>query len=86
MIMAVAENASQNFENTTNVVSLVLVLMVGMMANGLVGMSDMRDLKELLSKLNTLAEEFVPPSVANNHGYFGAGGVGYAYNGGNYLL
>nr|POE99853.1 hypothetical protein CFP56_35499 [Quercus suber] len=28
MIMAVAENASQNFENTTNVVSLVLVLMV----------------------------------------------------------
>ncbi|XP_030934292.1 polyadenylate-binding protein-interacting protein 12-like isoform X1 [Quercus lobata] len=43
-------------------------------------MSDMRDLEELLSKLNPLAEEFVPPSLANNHGYFGAGGFGYANN------
>nr|XP_023905606.1 polyadenylate-binding protein-interacting protein 11-like [Quercus suber] len=50
------------------------------MANVLVGMSDMRDLEELLSKLNPLAEEFVPPSLANNHGYFGASGVGYANN------
>ncbi|KAH7664662.1 Splicing factor 3b subunit 4 protein [Dioscorea alata] len=27
---------------------------------------DMRDLEELLSKLNPMAEEFVPPSLANN--------------------
>nr|XP_023910905.1 uncharacterized protein LOC112022525 [Quercus suber] len=148
MIMAVVENASQNFENTTNVVLLEgsnaenhlekskprndfvenksdqkdkpvatnfsvdtgnykaqmgqmangfdsngvksqqmgLVKSTGVgfdggyeMANGLVGMSDMRDLEELLSK-NTLAKEFVPPSPTNNHGYFGAGGVGYANN------
>lgn len=160
--MAVAENASQNFENTTTVVSsegsnaendlekskprndfvenksdqkekpaatnfsvdtgnykaqmgqmangfdsngvksqqMGLVKSTGVgsdggyeMANGLVvrngedesenfkrEMSDMRDLEELLSKLNPLAEEFVPPSLANNHGYFGAGGFGYANN------
>ncbi|XP_062147732.1 polyadenylate-binding protein-interacting protein 12-like [Alnus glutinosa] len=40
---------------------------------------DMRDLEELLSKLNPMAEEFVPPSLANNHGYFDGGVVGFGY-------
>ncbi|KAM0946731.1 putative RNA recognition motif domain, ataxin-2, RNA-binding domain superfamily [Dioscorea sansibarensis] len=35
---------------------------------------DMRDLEELLSKLNPMAEEFVPPSLANNQQ--GPGGLG----------
>ncbi|XP_077234163.1 polyadenylate-binding protein-interacting protein 12-like [Tasmannia lanceolata] len=41
--------------------------------NGNVGegfKQDMRDLEELLSKLNPMAEEFVPPSLAN-HGFGG---------------
>ncbi|KAM0981979.1 hypothetical protein ACFX13_015289 [Malus domestica] len=29
---------------------------------------DMRELRELFSKLNPMAEEFVPPSLANGHG------------------
>lgn len=37
---------------------------------------DMRDLEELFSKLNPLAEEFVPPSLANN---------GLNFNGGFYI-
>ncbi|KAJ7959424.1 Polyadenylate-binding protein [Quillaja saponaria] len=41
---------------------------------------DMRDLEELLSKLNPMAEEFVPPSLAKNQGYFGGGGFGFANN------
>ena len=42
---------------------------------------DMRDLAELLSKLNPMAEEFVPPSLAKNHGIMaGGGGFGYANN------
>ncbi|KAI4338037.1 hypothetical protein L6164_016392 [Bauhinia variegata] len=41
---------------------------------------DMRDLEELLSKLNPMAEEFVPPSLTNNHGYLGGGGFGFANN------
>ncbi|KAL5737076.1 hypothetical protein ACOSQ2_031864 [Xanthoceras sorbifolium] len=48
---------------------------------------EMRDLVEMLSKLNPLAEEFVPPSIANGHnnfnlnsGYFGGNGFGYANN------
>ena len=42
---------------------------------------DMRDLAELLSKLNPMAEEFVPPSLAKNHGYLpGGGGLGYTNN------
>ncbi|KAL5539136.1 hypothetical protein UlMin_024244 [Ulmus minor] len=41
---------------------------------------DIRDLEELLSKLNPMAEEFVPPSLAKSHGYpFGAP-FGYANN------
>jgi RNA recognition motif-containing protein len=150
VIMAVAENASQNFENTTTVVSSSdsnaendlenskprndsmenktdqkgttfsvatgnYKAQVGQMANGFDSngvksnqmglvksagpgsdggyqmsgdesfkreMSDMRDLEELLSKLNPMAEEFVPPSLANNQGYFGgsAGGFGFTNN------
>lgn len=39
---------------------------------------DMRDLEELLSKLNPMAEEFVPPSLAKTFsGYFGGAGLGY---------
>ncbi|CAL0305391.1 unnamed protein product [Lupinus luteus] len=44
---------------------------------------DMRDLEEFLSKLNPMAEEFVPPSLANNLGYLagpGAAGFGYPNN------
>ena len=41
---------------------------------------DMRDLEELLSKLNPMAEEFVPSSIMNNHGYLGGGGFGYPNN------
>ncbi|KAJ7965261.1 Polyadenylate-binding protein [Quillaja saponaria] len=41
---------------------------------------DMRDLEELLSKLNPMAEEFVPPSLAKNQGYFGGGGFGFTNN------
>lgn len=41
---------------------------------------DMRDLEELLSKLNPMAEEFVPPSLAKNHGYPLGTGFGLANN------
>lgn len=43
---------------------------------------DIRDLEELLSKLNPMAEEFVPPSLAKSNGYFdgAAGGFGFANN------
>ncbi|GMN44312.1 hypothetical protein TIFTF001_013507 [Ficus carica] len=42
---------------------------------------DMRDLEYLLSKLNPMAEEFVPPSLGKIHGYpFGGAGFGYAGN------
>ncbi|KAE9608821.1 hypothetical protein Lal_00020452 [Lupinus albus] len=41
---------------------------------------DMRDLEEILSKLNPMAEEFVPPSVTNSLGYFaGPGSAGFVY-------
>ncbi|KAL4285760.1 hypothetical protein HN51_053308 [Arachis hypogaea] len=43
-----------------------------------------KDLEELLSKLNPMAEEFVPPSLANSHGYLagpgGATSFGFANN------
>ncbi|XP_059444498.1 polyadenylate-binding protein-interacting protein 11-like [Corylus avellana] len=32
---------------------------------------DMRELQDLFSKLNPMAEEFVPPSLANNGGFYG---------------
>ncbi|XP_065861486.1 polyadenylate-binding protein-interacting protein 10 isoform X2 [Euphorbia lathyris] len=35
------------------------------------GLNDMSDLAEILSKLNPMAEEFVPPSLATNHAYLG---------------
>lgn len=42
---------------------------------------DMRDLEDLLSKLNPMAEEFVPPSLGKIHGYPNiAAGFGYAGN------
>ncbi|KAE9604061.1 hypothetical protein Lal_00002130 [Lupinus albus] len=44
---------------------------------------DMRDLEEFLSKLNPMAEEFVPPSLTNNFGYLAgpdAAGFGYPNN------
>ncbi|TKY74026.1 Polyadenylate-binding protein-interacting protein 11 [Spatholobus suberectus] len=42
---------------------------------------DMRDLEELLSKLNPMAEEFVPPSLTNTHGYLTGpdAGAGFGY-------
>ncbi|KAJ9174340.1 hypothetical protein P3X46_017373 [Hevea brasiliensis] len=43
------------------------------------GLNDMSDLVEILSKLNPLAEEFVPPSLGINHGYMG-NGFGYTNN------
>ncbi|XP_050387760.1 polyadenylate-binding protein-interacting protein 12 isoform X2 [Argentina anserina] len=44
---------------------------------------DMRDLEELLSKLNPMAQEFIPLSLANNNnnqGYALPGGFGYTNN------
>lgn len=45
---------------------------------------DMRELQELFSKLNPMAEEFVPPSLAktngNNHGVNGFNGGVFANN------
>ena len=40
---------------------------------------DMRDLEELLSKLNPMAEEFVPPSLANTHGFLAGPNAGFGY-------
>lgn len=50
--------------------------------NGANGLSDMRELVEILSKLNPMAEEFVPPSVVYNHVGFNLvnGGFGYPIN------
>ncbi|AES72612.1 putative ataxin-2, nucleotide-binding alpha-beta plait domain-containing protein [Medicago truncatula] len=49
---------------------------------------EMRDLEELLSKLNPMAEEFVPPSlVTNYHGYLAAGpNAGFGYPNNNFML
>ena len=41
---------------------------------------DIRDLEELLSKLNPMAEEFVPPSLANGHVWSAGAAFGYANN------
>lgn len=46
---------------------------------------DIGDLAEILSKLNPMAEEFVPPSIAyhsyniGNYGYLSDGGLGFGY-------
>lgn len=42
--------------------------------------SDVQKLVEILSKLNPMAEEFVPPSLVYNHGHMGDGGFPFAYN------
>ena len=47
------------------------------------GVNDMNDLVEMLSKLNPMAEEFVPPSLANHHGYFGNG---FGFNANNFVV
>ncbi|KAB5531580.1 hypothetical protein OIU76_001068 [Salix suchowensis] len=47
------------------------------------GVRDMNDLVEMLSKLNPMAEEFVPPSLANHHGYFGNG---FGFNANNFVV
>lgn len=41
---------------------------------------EMRDLEELLSKLNPMAEEFVPPSLTNGYLAGPAAGFGYTNN------
>lgn len=41
---------------------------------------DIRDLEDLLSKLNPMAEEFVPPSLANGHGWSAGAAFGYTNN------
>nr|ACU19742.1 unknown [Glycine max] len=46
---------------------------------------DMRDLEELLSKLNPMAEEFVPPSLANTHGLLAGPNAGFGYTN-NFIL
>ncbi|CAI0397582.1 unnamed protein product [Linum tenue] len=43
------------------------------------GANDMNELVEMLSNLNPMAQEFVPPSLANNHGFWG-NGFGYDNN------
>ncbi|KAE9608822.1 hypothetical protein Lal_00020344 [Lupinus albus] len=40
---------------------------------------DMRGLEDLLSKLNPMAEEFVPPSLTQNLGYSAQPGAGFGY-------
>ncbi|XP_050236258.1 polyadenylate-binding protein-interacting protein 12-like [Mercurialis annua] len=45
------------------------------------GLNDMSDLVEILSKLNPMAQEFVPPSLVNNHGFLGNG---FGYNNNNF--
>ncbi|WOL19245.1 polyadenylate-binding protein-interacting protein 11-like [Canna indica] len=45
---------------------------------------EMRDLEELLSKLNPMAEEFVPPSIAGNRQGASDGGGVIAFGGGFY--
>ncbi|XP_068481014.1 polyadenylate-binding protein-interacting protein 12-like isoform X2 [Phaseolus vulgaris] len=46
---------------------------------------DMRDLEELLSKLNPMAEEFVPPSLTNTHGFLAGPNAGFGYTN-NFML
>ncbi|KAK4351024.1 hypothetical protein RND71_030337 [Anisodus tanguticus] len=51
---------------------------------------DMRDLEEMLSKLNPMAEEFVPPSLATNHGgvvpFPPAGGEQFGFDAFNFVM
>ncbi|RRT47805.1 hypothetical protein B296_00038959 [Ensete ventricosum] len=45
---------------------------------------ELRDLEDLLSKLNPMAEEFVPPSIAGNRQAASDGAGGVAFGGGLY--
>ncbi|KAJ6760415.1 POLYADENYLATE-BINDING PROTEIN-INTERACTING PROTEIN 10 [Salix purpurea] len=45
--------------------------------------NDMSALVEMLSKLNPMAEEFVPPSLVNHHGFFGNG---FGINANNFIV
>uniref|UniRef100_M1CYS0 RNA-binding protein n=1 Tax=Solanum tuberosum TaxID=4113 RepID=M1CYS0_SOLTU len=49
---------------------------------------EMRDLEEMLSKLNPMAEEFVPPSMANNSMLvpFTPGAVHFGFDANNFLM
>ncbi|KAK6786816.1 hypothetical protein RDI58_015341 [Solanum bulbocastanum] len=49
---------------------------------------EMRDLEEMLSKLNPMAEEFVPPSMANNNMLvpFTPGAVHFGFDANNFLM
>ncbi|CAN4102311.1 unnamed protein product [Withania somnifera] len=49
---------------------------------------EMRDLEEMLSKLNPMAEEFVPPSLANNNMLvpFPPGTVHFGFDANNFLM
>ncbi|CAK9141587.1 unnamed protein product [Ilex paraguariensis] len=47
---------------------------------------EMRDLAEMLSKLNPMAEEFVPPSLVNHHGLVPQSGGQFGYNTNNFVV
>ncbi|KAL3754248.1 hypothetical protein ACJRO7_001481 [Eucalyptus globulus] len=44
------------------------------------GVNDVRELVDMLSKLNPMAEEFVPPSLGQSFAYLANGGFGYPQN------
>ncbi|XP_030532367.1 polyadenylate-binding protein-interacting protein 10-like [Rhodamnia argentea] len=44
------------------------------------GLNDVRELVDMLSKLNPMAEEFVPPSLGQSFAYLADGGFGYPQN------
>lgn len=44
------------------------------------GVNDVRELVDMLSKLNPMAEEFVPPSLGQSFAYLADGGFGYPQN------
>lgn len=49
---------------------------------------EMRDLEEMLSKLNPMAEEFVPPSLSSNHGVvpIPPGGEQFGFDAFNFVM
>ncbi|XP_049393967.1 polyadenylate-binding protein-interacting protein 12-like isoform X1 [Solanum stenotomum] len=49
---------------------------------------EMRDLEEMLSKLNPMAEEFVPPSLSSNHGVvpISPGGEQFGFDAFNFVM
>ncbi|XP_055825996.1 polyadenylate-binding protein-interacting protein 12-like isoform X2 [Solanum dulcamara] len=49
---------------------------------------EMRDLEEMLSKLNPMAEEFVPPSLSSNHGVvpIPSGGEQFGFDAFNFVM